>query len=214
MDATRQFDELTDPYTVGSVPFEYDEGAHAYTIGGVRVPSVTQVLAAVGISDFSGISPDTLQYAADRGTAVHRFCEFLDQDDSEWSQIAGTAIEPYCRAYERFKADARFKPRMIEQRGVSQVNGQRYGYCVDREGDFGGHATVVDLKTGAPSRSWPIQLAAYERALFLEDGRHRKRMAVQLLDDGNWRPIPYTDPLDAHVWTWALALTTWKQNNQ
>lgn len=197
-----------------NVRFQFDEATHAYRVDGVQVPSVTQTLESVGISDFSAVAPDALQYAAERGTAVHRFCEFLDQDDADWSQVAGTAIEPYCRAYERFKRDAGFAPRMIEQRGVSQINGQRYGYCVDREGDFGGHATVVDLKTGAPSRSWPIQLAAYELALFREDGRHRKRMAVRLMEDGNWRPIPYADPLDEHVWKWALALTTWKQNNQ
>jgi hypothetical protein len=199
-----------------AVQFGFDPATHAYTVDGVRVPSVTQVLEAVGISDFSSVPADRLAYAQNLGTAVHQATEAFDQDDLDFASVAGTVVEPYLEAWSKFRRDTGFTPRLIETRGVATVRGQLYGYCIDREGPLGPKAepTVLDIKTGEPSRSWRIQLAAYEHSLFQRDGRHRRRVVVRLHADGRWSSVTFSQPSDLDVWNWALALETWKQNNQ
>lgn len=179
---------------------------------GLRVPSVTQVLEAVGISDYSAVPSDRLTYAQNLGTAVHQATEAYDQDDLDFASVAGTVVEPYLEAWSKFRRDTWFIPRMVESRGVATTPGGRYGYCVDREGKLSWQPTVLDIKTGEPSSSWAIQLAAYEHALFRLDGQQRRRAVVRLLADGNFKIVDFTDTRDLDVWRWALALETWKQN--
>ena len=182
-------------------------------MAGLRVPSVTQVLEAVGISDYSAVPSDRLTYAQNLGTAVHQATEAYDQDDLDFASVAGTVVEPYVEAWSKFRRDMEFAPRLIESRGVAVTpTGPRYGYCVDREGDLDGAPAVLDIKTGEFSRSWGVQLAAYEEALFLRDGQRRRRTVVRLLADGNFKIVDFTDTRDMDVWRWALALETWKQN--
>lgn len=194
-----------------AIAFQFDPARHVYTVDGVRVPSVTQVLEAVGISDFSMVPPDRLQYAQDLGTAVHAATEAYDQDDLDYGSIAGTVVEPYLEAWSKFRKETGFVPRLIEARGVARAGGQRYGYCLDREGDLSGRPTILDIKTGEPSRAWGPQLAAYEESQFLLDGQHRRRAVIRLRGDGNWQQVMESDPTDSHVWRWALGLATWKQ---
>jgi len=193
--------------------FQFDEATHTYTVDGVQVPSVTQILETVGISDFSGVPFERLQYAQDLGVAVHKATEAYDQDDLDWSSIEGSVVEPCLAAWIAFRKQTGFIPRLIERRGVAQVAGQRYGFCLDREGDLDGRATVLDIKTGEKSRAWPIQLSAYELALFLLDGQHRRRAAVRLHGDGEFAVIQFMNTQDEHCWRWALGLETWKRLN-
>jgi len=198
------------------IAFTFDPLEHRYAVDGVTVPSVTQVLEAVGVSDFSMVPYERLQYAKDLGTAVHQATEAYDQDDLEWESIAGTAVEPYLAGWIEFRKTTAFVPRLIEHRGVAEIDGQRYGWCLDREGELGARSRppcVLDIKTGQPSRSWSIQLAAYELALFRQDGIHRRRVVVHLPGDGTFKTFSFIFPLDEHVWRWALALECWKQNH-
>ena len=196
------------------LPFEFDPERHAYTVDGVQVPSVTQCLEGVGVSDFSMVPYERLQYAKDLGTAVHQATEAYDQDDLDFASVGGTVVEPYLCGWNKFRKETGFIPRLIEHRGVADMNGQRYGFCIDREGDFRGRPTVIDIKTGAVSRSWAIQLAAYEMALFRQDGAHRARLVIKLDSLGGWRPVPFSAPMAEDVWRWCLALETWKQSTQ
>lgn len=194
-----------------SAAVEFDAASHIYSVEGERLPSVTQILQGCGIVDLSGVPVQALDYAAERGTAVHRFCEFLDQGEADWAQIEGTPLEGYCRAYAQFREDTGFSPRLVEHRFSASVHGMRYAGTVDREGDIGGRATVLDLKTGTTEqRSWCVQLAAYALGL-RESGRPlRARAALHLRADSSYRLIDYRDPRDEQVWLAALAVETWK----
>ena len=59
--------------------FTFDPIEHIYRFDGQRVPSVTQILEP--LIDYSGVPNGVLQYAADRGTAVHLATEFYDDGD-------------------------------------------------------------------------------------------------------------------------------------
>ena len=52
--------------------FEFDPAAHRYTLGGIVLPSVTQILR--GLDDFSNVPARVLEKARDRGNRVHAAC--------------------------------------------------------------------------------------------------------------------------------------------
>lgn len=59
----------------------FDELTHTYTLEGVRLPSVTQILQRAGLIDFSKIPGPILLAARDRGAAVHRAIHYLNEGD-------------------------------------------------------------------------------------------------------------------------------------
>lgn len=195
-----------------AVQFEFDPAAHVYRVNGQPVPSVTQILEAAGITDYSAVPPDRLAYARELGTAVHTATEAYDQDDLDFESIQGTVVEQYLIQWRDFCRAAKFEPALIEHRGIGNLSGARYGFTVDRAGLMGGLPVVLDIKTGTRSRSWGIQLAAYEYALWQQDGRHRRRVVVQL-DDESWKLHTMDGTSDLDIFRAALALETWKRNN-
>ena len=164
---------------------DLDEVTHQYSLGGKRVAGTTEVLQAVGISDFSMVEPHVLDAAQRRGTAVHKATWYDDQGDLQESTV-DPAIMPYLFAWRKFRAEANFYPEMIE--GKVYCPRYRYAGTFDRIGVVGkwGHA-LVDIKTGSRSPSWQIQLAAYLRAYSGHRSTTLKRLVVQLLPNGNYK---------------------------
>ncbi len=200
---------------MASPPFTFDALTHTYRdADGNAVPSVTQILQGVGASTFVPGDEEDYRYAADRGTAVHRFCELFDVNEEDWSQVEGTVLEPFCRAYARFVKETSFTPRLIEHAGIACVSGMRYGYTLDREGDLDGKPTIIDIKTGSIQRSWALQLAGYELALREHDFIRRQRKAVRLCNDGSYSLYSYGGPADEQIFRAALAIETWKRRTK
>ena len=140
----------------------YDPAAHAYTVNGRPVPSVTQVLADTGIIDTRWFTEESRQ----RGTAVHAACEFLDEGDLDESTIDPIAV-PYLDAYRGFLAEHRPEIVSVETKVHSEV--YRYAGRLDRVVIMNGIASVLDIKTGVtlyPSTavSSPICSAVNDRS--------------------------------------------------
>lgn len=182
---------------------------HLYQQDGVTIPSVTQVLALSGIADVSGIPLYRLERAAAVGTAVHAACHFLDEDDLDLESVH-PEIVGYVLAYQLFKTDTGFLPRSIEQRGVAEAGGLRFGYCVDRLGGLDGREALLDLKTGSKQQpSWAVQTAGYADALSHEG----PRIAVHLAKDGSYKLVHHEDESDFTTWRAALQVAHWKLNH-
>lgn len=182
----------------------FDADTHTYWLGDAVVPSVTTILNAV--TDFSGINPAVLAYAADRGTAVHYGCELYDKDDLDWSSLSDELV-PYVEAWVDFRATTGFKPERIEERVFHP--GLFYAGTLDRTGVLYGELAVIDIKS--TSQMYPavgLQLAAYQEALHASNPdapKHTKRYAVQLKSDGKWKLHEYKDQTD---WPTFIALHT------
>lgn len=138
---------------------KFNDVTHTYFYKGKEVAGVTTVLSDVGIADFSGVLTHNLEKAANRGTDIHLACDRFDRD--------GTIVKeddayPYVQQWVDF-CDL-FKPKweLIEE----QVFCHKYLYAgtLDRLGRIGGRTVLVDIKTGAKSKSHPIQTAAYVMA--------------------------------------------------
>ncbi len=195
-----------------SALIEFDADTHTYRAEGRVIPSVTQVLEAAGISDFSGVPADILTRAQSRGTAVHQAAWYDDQADLDESTL-DPAIRGYLEAWRRFRADNHVAVKLIEERIYCPMG---YAGTFDRLVDmpkFG--EAMLDLKTGEETASWPIQLAAYTKGFFGRLAPKCRRGAVKLRKDGSYQLCWYEMKDMARDWNvFAGALVVYKYRKE
>jgi hypothetical protein len=176
---------------------------------GVIVPSVTQILRAVGISaDFehlkslSGRLGDRIDYRRDLGTAVHADCHAFDDDDIVWGNVHPD-VAPFVEAWAAFLENTGLVPSTRERR----LFHAGLGVCGTLDGIFSRfpapeHRILIDIKIGDPRDAGAdVQTAAYQ---LLWDEEHpgepiAERWSVQLTPELGvpYRIHPYTDWTDA-----------------
>src|SRR5215471_902905 len=100
---------------------------HTYICEGRIVPSVTQVLNACGLVCYEGIPQAILDHKADIGRAAHAACHYLDEGELEWESL-DPEVEPYVRAWQKFRGEAPFRHELVEHRGIAQADGMTFGY--------------------------------------------------------------------------------------
>jgi len=126
---------------------KFDEETHTYTVGGEVLPSVTQILKAARLIDYSMIPQPILQAAARRGRAVHQVLELLDNDLLDPASEIDAEIAGYVGAAIQFYRDTQFEPHLVEFRNYHRT--YRYAGTLDRTGIMAGRQrTIVDFKTG------------------------------------------------------------------
>lgn len=177
---------------------------HIYTVKGKVTRSTTQVLSDAGISDFSRVPKDVLQYAQDRGTAVHRAIHYELEDDLDLSTVA-PEIEPYLIARRKFMVESGFVPELIEH----IVYCPRFDYIgmLDVKGLYRCRdKTVLDWKTGDETEAWGPQLASYVQACVGPYACYGyRRLVVRLKKDATfklyWYPFEtYRKHFDTFLW--------------
>jgi hypothetical protein len=192
---------------------EFDEANHLYFIGGKPMPAVSEILRP--LLDFSRIPPDALEFARERGTAVHKATELHDLGMLDEDSI-DDHVRPYLDAWKQFRSDTGFYPTLIEHRVYSET----YGYCgtIDRQGVMtklaGSPGALLDIKT--PVQLGPavgIQLAAYQEALRRDGILSPLRFAVQLRNDGLYRLVSFTDKSDFGVFIALMTVRKWRDRN-
>ena len=181
---------------------------HTYALDDVQVPSVTQVLKASGLIDFSRIPDPILEAARARGTAVHRAVHYFNEHDLK--------VDSFCADFPEYAGYLQSWMLMLETRHVVTVACERrvaspkhrYAGTIDWIGEIDGQGTILDFATGAPSDvAKNLQLAAYEcaarewaaeddvLATFFQKWPRVVRMAVRLKKNGALPKIePYADP--------------------
>jgi hypothetical protein len=191
--------------------FRFDRVDHSYWLGKTRLIGVSEAIQAAGLKDFSMIKPEVLEHAQKRGTAVHAACQYLDEGDMDWSTVS-PEIEPYVRAWERFKKDTGVELLGIEKPLFHATLG--YAGTPDRVVNLYPHKGIIDLKTYAPDAVTGIQLAGYS---YLELGQQSpldapKRWGLWLKDDGKYGLREYTDRGDEAVFMACLIIAKFKRS--
>ena len=186
-------------------PLVFDSATHTYRLGGVHVPSVTQILERLGFYDATWYT----EHSRLRGVLVHRAIELRIAGDLP-EDHGVTEAEPYLNAWERFCQESIFTPICSELRLASPCH--RYAGTIDVLGVFHRHGrgvpALLDLKTGQRQHWWPIQLAGYQ-ILALENGMGaRHRYNLQLSGDGSYSLWEAAAPNDRNVFL--AALLCWK----
>lgn len=193
---------------IGGEVFRFDPSDHSYHLGDRRLIGVSEAIQAAGLEDFSRIDPDIFEHARQRGVAVHAACYFLDEGDLDWGTVT-PEIEPYVRAWERFKGDFPLDWSDVEKPLFHATHG--FAGTPDRVTEKPG-PTITDIKTYRPDAVTGIQLAAYS---FLRFGPQPvydapKRWGLWLKDDGKYSLTEYTDRGDEAVFLACLTIAKFK----
>lgn len=195
----------------------FDESAHRYTVNGRAVPSVTEVLR--GAQDFSGIPPDVLEAAANRGRAVHRMVE-LDISGTLDEASVHDSIRPHLDHWRAFRESSGFQPIACEYLCASA----RYGYAgrLDLIGTFPDKPgfAVIDLKTSAAiPASVGLQTAGYAQAVaemapaWFDSAQPLRRYCLHLTA-GACRIKALDNSADITVFNAALTIWRWCNDNK
>lgn len=170
---------------VSPPPVHFGRDVSRYKVGGYRVPSVTEALAIAGLIDFSGVPERILEAAAERGRLAHHVTALIDRGE-DTGRITNE-IQPYVAAYEKFRADTHFYPKLIEETVVSTK--YLFAGTLDRFGWLNGEPALIDLKTSSQIARWiGLQLAGYAIALEEQMGEitNLKRFALRLHAEGTY----------------------------
>jgi hypothetical protein len=167
----------------GAAPeLTFDEAEHAYHLGAVRLPSVTEIIRDAGLIDDTWFT----EHARNRGSQVHKACQFLNEDDLHLESLDQELL-PYVIAYQAFLRDTGFRVYRSEQRVVSRRN--MFAGTLDIYGLLRrGVRAVIDVKTGAVPDWVGVQISAYMLALIeMGLGRPNERLGLQLRSNGTYR---------------------------
>ena len=165
----------------------FDEDKHEYTIGGRRIPSVTEIVAPILSDSYKVLSPQIMQNAARRGTRVHEITQLIDYG----CDIDELEIEPelagYINAYLKFLRTYNPEWDAIEQ-PVHYC--EEYAGTIDRAGLICGEQWIVDFKTvSSMDRAHRIaltaQLSGYQKA-YAQGRRMPRRAGLLLKSDGSF----------------------------
>jgi hypothetical protein len=209
----------------------FDADRHVYTIDGIEIPSVTQVLNEERFIDFSRVPADVLAEAQRRGTYVHQVLHYylegdfdLGDCDVRFRGYIDSALEYLARANKKPLRNADGAAIAVEYRFWHQA--RMFAGTIDYLGwDPDGVLSIDDWKTGEPSDvAAPLQTAAYEVGVrdcllpTLPSVHYRnkpiRRRAVKLFGDGKpGRPMVYTDPRDLSMFFNALTCVHFRRNN-
>ncbi len=206
----------------------FDPEKHVYTLNGIVVPSVTQVLEEERFIDFSGIPDATLDQAKARGTYVHTVLHYylegdfdVDDCDPRFRGYVDSALEYLHRLNKRALRNAQGVAIAVEYRFWHPR--RMFAGTIDYLGwDDDEVLSIDDWKTGEPSDvAAPLQTAAYEcgvrdcllPTLLPKYKKPIRRRAVKLFRDGKpGRPDPYDDPRDLAQFFNALTCVHFRRN--
>lgn len=182
---------------------EFYEDTHTYTLDGKIVPSVTQVINAVGLYEFEFVNRNTLAVAAERGLIVHECIEFFER-----GELDETSIDPELRGYFEAYLECRKVyfpqgPIAIEER----VYSEQYQYAGTLDQEFSG-GWINDIKTGAPSPTHGLQLTGYWLAKHGKTKKPTRLTGTYLQPGGRFRLKDY--PYEPGAWLAVLADYRWR----
>ena len=181
----------------------FEERGHIYRLDGMVVPSVTKLMKPLSDDFYQSISPEVLDQAASRGTAVHNAIE-------NYLRFGIEDIDPRYAGYlEGFKKwwETR-KPEVIATESRVYHKILRYAGTSDLLATISGRTTMVDYKTsaGVNTKLCDIQLEGYDRAYESHGVKIEDRMILHLTNDGGFSEVPFKR--SAKSWSVFSALLT------
>ena len=140
----------------------FTEKGHEYRLDGLVLPSVTQIISDVGLSDFSRVNKELLDRSVAFGSAVHETIRLKIKGTLDESTLDEHLV-PYLRAWEKFYNDFSVCVWASEEKGHNPTLRYAYRfdykasmYCNKKTGIY-----LIDIKTGHPKPADRIQLAGY-----------------------------------------------------
>ncbi len=174
----------------------FDSTTHGYySPSGSWVPSITQVLALAGYSDYDHIDPSVLERKRLLGTEAHDHCATIDK----YGDVDPSWISEECRcyvdAYRLFRHQRNFIPDVnwVEKPIIASIYGMLIGMTLDVAGKLDGFDAILERKcVEAPQACWAVQTCLQEMGRFNSNTVGRaQRFALQMKKDGTYRINPH-----------------------
>jgi len=182
----------------------FDDATHTYTVDGIEVPSVTQVLDDAGLVDKRWYTDE----ACLRGRYVDVATELHDAGKLDWSKVPAQYV-PYVEAWVLFRKESQIQILGQKERRYSAI--YHYAGECDKRVLWGGETGILDIKTGARPAWYALQLAGYIGLQPVATGR----IGVVLKPNGGYSMKHYSyDPGDWDAFRGALAVCHWKRNHK
>ena len=135
---------------------EFIEDGHLYLLNGIIIPSVSAIIQD---GSYDSIPAHILEYAAERGTAVHLAAEMIDKNKKHNLEIE---FMPWLIQYLLFQREYAYGWDCIE----SVVHTNKFAGTIDRIGTYNGKILIADIKTTSKlyEKKIALQLAGYIKA--------------------------------------------------
>ena len=185
--------------------FTFDEATHTYRLNNRIIPSVTQILQAEGITNYSYADESDKEF----GKVGHKVTELWDKGKLDIKTVDKSLI-PCLELWKKFLKD--FEVTIFPGAIEKPIYSSRYlfGVTPDRVGLVNSKVTVIEIKfSKAIQRATGIQLAAQAIASTDFYGKVRQRMVVPLLGG---TPQFFNDRQDETIFISALNL--WRFKNE
>lgn len=173
---------------------------------GRLLPSVTQILHAVGLIDDQWY----MEEHRTRGRYVHQMIAFEEREGLDESTV-DQRLAGHLAAYRRFIAEAHPGPcRLLERPLADAALG--YAGTPDQVRELHGRLALIDHKSGTPLPWHPLQTGAYESLVRLSDLQTGPldRYALYLHRNGTYRLERHADRRDFKVFQACVAVTHFK----
>lgn len=161
---------------------QFTEADHSYTLDGVRLPSVTQVIDRVLPRAF-----EASEWHKQRGAVLHRCTELADAGRLKWDTVHPEVL-PRVKAWQKFRRDCPGVIAMNERKLHHPL--YHYAGTMDRAIFFETELFIVDLKSSVTPQV-RLQLAAYSLLWSAIKGNKPPQgaVAVELRDDETYRTL-------------------------
>jgi hypothetical protein len=194
---------------MANAALQFDAASHTYTVGGRRLPSVTEVLSI--LDEFEGIPKRVLENARDRGARLHRAIDLFNRDDLDMDSL-DDEIRPLVLAWAQFLKDTGAVVIASEQPVFHPQH--RYAGTPDVVLAWKNGIAVPDIKaTWAVPRSVGAQTAAYAEAIWASSGSRGRRPTRYCIHmkNGAYNLVPRDDPADWSLFLSALNIHRFKE---
>lgn len=122
-------------------------------------PRVSTIIGKQNSDEYRSIPIEVLANACERGTKVHGYCNAILE--GLWIPDIEPEYKPYVDAFEKWLNERKPKILSVSKRLYDDV--KRFTGEFDLIVELDGAPYILDIKTSsAPSKAWPVQLAAYE----------------------------------------------------
>ena len=166
---------------------EFDETRHIYRLNGSVLPSVSEIIRPVSDSFYSGIDPEVLQKAADRGTTIHSAIETWIE--CQMDTIVEDTYRGYFDAFLSWWNANNPEPLATEFRVFHKI--LRYAGTIDLIAKVGGRTVLVDYKNSVSvnEKAYSLQLEAYRQALKSHGFEIDGKMILHLKPTGEYEEV-------------------------
>lgn len=174
----------------------------------MKYPRVTEVLNP--FTKYDTVPKQILDNAAHRGTQVHALCAGIARGFWLPEEMIQEQFRGYIESFNKWKQSQVKNFLVIEERYISE----ELGYTGQIDFVITGSDSEVylaDLKTSAkPQKTYPLQLAAYERLLKRHSISIKGAMLIYLNREGEFPNIDMYHDLTEEKQIFTAALDCWK----